>query len=175
MYHQLTNWQEVCHTKVLKQGQQKFYYCCYDSEIWESIQSNFFFFFKFGMRIRSSTTKNSVWEVMGENLTEFGSLADRKSSSTWFRYQIKIQLVCWWFPHSFAGQEGHGPVEVGPEEGHRNDQRVGMLLLRGKAERIGAVKKKSWRDFLQGGLSCSCRKGATNAVWSFKLFYYVIL
>jgi len=31
-----------------------------------------------------------------------------------------------------SAQEGHGPVGVGPEEGHRNDQRAGTSLLRGK-------------------------------------------
>jgi len=29
---------------------------------------------------------------------------------------------------------------VGPEEGHKNDQRDGTPLLRGKAERVGAVQ-----------------------------------
>jgi len=37
-------------------------------------------------------------------------------------------------------QEGHGPVGVEPEEGHKNDQRAGVPLLWGKAERVWAVQ-----------------------------------
>jgi len=36
-------------------------------------------------------------------------------------------------------QERHGPVEVGPEEGHKNNQRDGTPLLQGKAERVGVI------------------------------------
>jgi len=39
-----------------------------------------------------------------------------------------------------SGQERHGPVEAGPEEGHKNDQRDGTPLLWGKAERVGVVQ-----------------------------------
>jgi len=35
---------------------------------------------------------------------------------------------------------GHGAVGAGPEEGHKNDQRTGASLLRGKAERVGLVQ-----------------------------------
>ena len=38
-----------------------------------------------------------------------------------------------------SAQERHGPVGVGPEEGHKNDLRDGAPLLRGKAERDGVV------------------------------------
>ena len=37
-------------------------------------------------------------------------------------------------------QEGREPVGEGPEEGHKNDQRDGAPLLRGKAERVEAVQ-----------------------------------
>jgi len=39
-----------------------------------------------------------------------------------------------------SAQERHGPVGVGPEEGHRNGQRDGAPLLGGKAERVGIVQ-----------------------------------
>ena len=39
-----------------------------------------------------------------------------------------------------SAQERHGPVGAGPEEGHKNDQRDGTALLRGKAERVGVVQ-----------------------------------
>ena len=42
-------------------------------------------------------------------------------------------------PESSA-QERHGPVGEGPEEGHKNDQRVRTPHLWGKAERVGAVQ-----------------------------------
>jgi len=37
-------------------------------------------------------------------------------------------------------QETPRPVGVGPEEGHRNDERAGTPLLWGKAETVGAVQ-----------------------------------
>ena len=37
-------------------------------------------------------------------------------------------------------QERHGPVGVQPEDGHKNDPRDRTLLLRGQAERAGAVQ-----------------------------------
>ena len=37
-------------------------------------------------------------------------------------------------------QGRHRPVGAHPEEGHRNDPRDGMPLLRGQAERAGAVQ-----------------------------------
>jgi len=37
-------------------------------------------------------------------------------------------------------QEGHGPVGAGPEEGHKDGPRAEAPLLRGKAERVGAVQ-----------------------------------
>jgi len=39
-----------------------------------------------------------------------------------------------------SAQERHGPVGVGPEEGHKNDPRGGTPLLQGKAERAGVVQ-----------------------------------
>ncbi|KAK4822051.1 hypothetical protein QYF61_008860 [Mycteria americana] len=39
-----------------------------------------------------------------------------------------------------SAQERYGPVGVGPEEGHKNDQRDGTPLLRRKAERVGFVQ-----------------------------------
>ena len=37
-------------------------------------------------------------------------------------------------------QEGRQAVGVGPEEGHKDDQRAGALPLWGQAERVGAVQ-----------------------------------
>jgi len=37
-------------------------------------------------------------------------------------------------------QARHVAVGVGPEEGHKSDQRAGVPLLRGKAEKDGAVQ-----------------------------------
>jgi len=42
-------------------------------------------------------------------------------------------------PESSA-QERHGPVGEGPEEGHKNDQRVRTPHLWGKAERVGVIQ-----------------------------------
>jgi len=39
-----------------------------------------------------------------------------------------------------SAQERHGAVGVGPEEGHKGDQRAGAPLQRGKAERVGDVQ-----------------------------------
>jgi len=39
-----------------------------------------------------------------------------------------------------SAQERHGPVRVGPEEGHKNNQNDGAPLLKGKAERVGVVQ-----------------------------------
>jgi len=39
-----------------------------------------------------------------------------------------------------SAQERHGPVGADLEEGHKNDQRDGTALLKGKAERVGAVQ-----------------------------------
>jgi len=43
-------------------------------------------------------------------------------------------------------QERHGPVGAGPEEGHKNCQRDGAPVLRGKAERVGAVQPGAEKD-----------------------------
>lgn len=40
-------------------------------------------------------------------------------------------------------QESHGPVVVGPEEGHKNSQRAGALLLSRKAEGAGFILEKT--------------------------------
>ena len=45
-----------------------------------------------------------------------------------------IQL---WSPQN---RKGHGHVGAGPEEGHQNDQRAGILHLRGKNEGVGTVQ-----------------------------------
>ena len=37
-------------------------------------------------------------------------------------------------------QERHGPVGACPEEGHKNGLRDGTPLIRGQAERAGAVQ-----------------------------------
>jgi len=37
-------------------------------------------------------------------------------------------------------EEGHGCVGVGPEEGHEDDPRAGVPLLRGQAEGVGDVQ-----------------------------------
>ena len=36
-------------------------------------------------------------------------------------------------------QAGHGVVDVGPEEGHKDDQRTGVPPLRGQVERARAL------------------------------------
>jgi len=37
-------------------------------------------------------------------------------------------------------QEGHGAAGADPEEGHEDDQRAGAPLLKGQAERAGALQ-----------------------------------
>jgi len=39
-----------------------------------------------------------------------------------------------------SAQERHGPVGVGPEQSHKNDQRAATHHLQEKAERVGAVQ-----------------------------------
>ena len=39
----------------------------------------------------------------------------------------------------FPVQERHGPVGAGPEKGHKNEQRAGAPLIRGKVEGVGVV------------------------------------
>ena len=39
-----------------------------------------------------------------------------------------------------SAQQRHGPVGVGPEEGHKNDKRDREPLLLGKAERVGTIQ-----------------------------------
>ena len=72
-------------------------------------------------------------------------------------------------------QERHGPIEVSPEEGHKNHSRGGTPLLWGKAERVGAVQpaedkvpessccslpapewglQESWRGTFYKGMEC---------------------
>ncbi|KAK4805526.1 hypothetical protein QYF61_004466 [Mycteria americana] len=60
-----------------------------------------------------------------------------------------------------SGQEGHGGVGAGPEEGHENDARDGAPLLRGQTDRVGVVqpgeekavgRPSSSLPVLQGGL-----------------------
>ncbi|KAK4832429.1 hypothetical protein QYF61_023108 [Mycteria americana] len=43
-------------------------------------------------------------------------------------------------------QERHGPVGVGPEEGHKDDQGAGAPPLRGEAERVGYLKEAYRKD-----------------------------
>ena len=47
-----------------------------------------------------------------------------------------------WWKKPFSVQEKHGPVGAGPEEGHKNDQKAGTPLLRGKADRVGVVQPR---------------------------------
>jgi len=39
-----------------------------------------------------------------------------------------------------SAQDRHGPVGVGPEEGHKNNQRAGTPLVWGKAATVGIVQ-----------------------------------
>ena len=45
-----------------------------------------------------------------------------------------------WVLNDFILASRHGPDGVGPEEGHKKDQRDGTLLLWGQAERVGVVQ-----------------------------------
>jgi len=60
-----------------------------------------------------------------------------------------------------SAQQSHGPIGVGQEEGHKNNQRDGTPLLWGKAERVGVVRpgeeKAPGRPYL------SVLKGALEA------------
>jgi len=55
-------------------------------------------------------------------------------------------------------QESHGPVGACPEEGHKNDQRNGMHLLRGQAEGVGAVQRGEEKALMRPYCSLSILK-----------------
>ena len=84
---------------------------------------------------------------------------------------LNKQIEEWPVLRPWHRKEKQGPGGVGPEEGHKDDQRAGAPLLWGKAERVGVVQpggqkalgtpysifqylkgpaRKLWRDSLQG-------------------------
>ena len=56
-------------------------------------------------------------------------------------------------------QERCGPAGVHPEEGHKNDPRDGTPLLRGQAERAGAVQPGEQKELNAAGRHKSMKKG----------------
>ena len=57
-------------------------------------------------------------------------------------------------------QERHRPVGVGPEEGHKNDQRDRTPLLSGKAERVGVVQPREYKAMVIPLCGLSVPEGA---------------
>ena len=58
-----------------------------------------------------------------------------------------------------SAQERHGAVGVGPEEGHKNDQRGGIPLLQAQAERVGVVQPGEEKGPERSCCSLSVLKG----------------
>jgi len=56
-------------------------------------------------------------------------------------------------------QEKHVALEACPEEGHKNELRDGTPLLRGQAERAGAVQPGEQKELNAAGRHKSMKKG----------------
>ncbi|GAB0189971.1 cAMP-dependent protein kinase inhibitor alpha [Grus japonensis] len=62
-------------------------------------------------------------------------------------------------------QERHGPIGVGPEEGHEDDQEDGTPLLLGQAERVGVVQPGEEKALARPYSSLPVLKGGLQERW----------
>jgi len=59
---------------------------------------------------------------------------------------LNKQIEEWPVLRPWHRKEKQGPGGVGPEEGHKDDQRAGTSLLWGKAERVGVFQPSEEKD-----------------------------